>query len=113
MDEDPRVAQLPTDVRTETRLFAFSIGNRTLALDILEGWDYLDPSDPGLASMLEMAFAIFANVLDVDAEGRVGNGDHAMGRAAQYLRSYCDPSFTVEPTFERWETDLPFYGDSA
>lgn len=107
------MARLPTAVRTEMRLFAFYIGNRTLALDILDGWDYLDPSDPGLASMLEMAVAIFANVLDVDAEGRVSNGDQAMRRAAQYLRSYCDPSFTVDPPFEPWETDLPFDGDSA
>ena len=100
------MAQLSTDVRAHIRLFAFLLGNRTLALDVLDGWDYLDPSDPGHGSMLELTFAIFTNVLDIQADGTVTSAAHATHRAAQYLRSYCDPSCTVEPPFEEWEIEL-------
>ena len=54
-----------------------------------------------------MSFAIFLNVLDVDAEGHVANGSNAMRRAAQYLRWYCDSQYHVEPPFAAWETELP------
>lgn len=101
------MTHLPLGVRSPTRLFAFYVGNRTLALDLLEGFDYLDPSDPGLASMLEMTFAIFLNVLEVDDEGMAVNAGQAMHRAAQYLRSYCDPTYAVDPPFADWEVDLP------
>jgi hypothetical protein len=87
-------------------MFAFLLGNRTLALDLLENVDYLDPADPGLGSTLEMSCAIFLNVLDVNTEGQVTNGSDAMRRAGQYLRSYCDPAYVVEPPFAGWETEL-------
>jgi len=100
------MAQLPPSVRSEGRLFAFYLGNRTLALDILADVDYLDPNDPGLGSALETAFAIFLNVLDVDDRGQVTNAETAQRRAAQYLRSYCDPAYVVEPPFEDGEVEL-------
>lgn len=101
------MAQLPRSVRSEGRLFAFYLGNRTLALDVLDGIDYLDPTDPGLGSALEAAFAVFLNVLDVDDTGQVTNAPAAQRRAAQHLRSYCDPAYTVDPPFQYWEVDLP------
>lgn len=100
------MAHLPASVRSECRFFAFYVGNRTLSAEIIGDFDYLDPSDPGLGSALEQAFAIFVNVLDVDLDGHVTNAAAAHRRAAQYLRSYCDPSYVVVPPFEEWETEL-------
>jgi len=57
-------------------------------------------------SAIERTFAIFANVLEFDSEGDVTNLKHAEKRAADYLRSYCDPEFQVEPPFEEWEIAL-------
>lgn len=72
---------------------------------MLEGVPYLElyGKEP---SAIEQAYAIFANVLEIDAEGRVTNGKHAEKRATDYLRSHCDPSFRVEPPFEDWEVAL-------
>jgi hypothetical protein len=75
-------------------------------MDVMEGVDYLPAIAEGSGSTLEMVFAIFTNVLDVDEDGRVINEHQATVRAAQYLRSYCDSSFVVSPPFEDWETEL-------
>jgi hypothetical protein len=55
---------------------------------------------------MEMAFAIFTNVLEVDENGKALNGEEAACRAAQYVRRYFDNSYVVEPPFEPWETEL-------
>lgn len=72
---------------------------------MLEGVDYmrLYGSEP---SAIEQAYAIFANVLELDERGKVLNAQHAQKRATDYLRAYCDPSFKVEPQFEDWELEL-------
>lgn len=44
--------------------------------------------------------ATFLNVLEVDDADRVTNSDEARHRAQQYLRTYCDPSYSAEPPFE-------------
>jgi hypothetical protein len=57
-------------------------------------------------SAIEQAYAIFANVLEIDENGKVTNLKHAEKRATDYLRSYCDRSFRPEPPFEDWEVAL-------
>ncbi|WP_443057999.1 DUF7677 family protein [Streptomyces sp. KLMMK] len=57
-------------------------------------------------SSLEQVFAIYGNVLQVDADGMVLNDADAQYRVAQWIRACCDPSFRVEPPFEAWETEL-------
>jgi hypothetical protein len=57
-------------------------------------------------SALEQAYAIFMNVLEVDATGQVLNAKHAERRAAQYIRSYVDKGYVVEPPLEDWEVHL-------
>ena len=71
----------------------------------LKGVDYLTlyGSEP---SAIEQVFAIYANVLELDDDGKVLNAKYAEKRATDYLRAYCDPSFTVEPPYEDWETEL-------
>lgn len=71
----------------------------------LDGVDYLSlyGNEP---SAIEQAYAIFANVLELDENGQVLNARYAQKRATDYLRAYCDPSFKVDPPYEEWETDL-------
>jgi len=71
----------------------------------LKGIDYLSlyGEEP---SAIEMVFAIFANVIDLDETGEVLNAKYAEKRATDYLRSYCDPTFQVSPPYEDWEIAL-------
>ena len=72
---------------------------------MLEGVDYLSlyGSEP---SAIEQVYAIYANVLELDENGQVMNDRYAQKRATDYLRSYCDPNFKVEPPYKDWETAL-------
>jgi hypothetical protein len=72
---------------------------------MLEGVDYL-PLYGSEPSAIEQAYAIFANVVEVDGSGQVLNAQHAQKRATDYLRAYCDRSFKVDPPFEDWELEL-------
>jgi hypothetical protein len=71
----------------------------------LEGVDYLHiyGNEP---SAIEMVYAIFANVIEMDENGNVLNAAYAEKRATDSLRSYCDSSFKVEPPYEDWEVAL-------
>lgn len=73
--------------------------------DMLEGVDYISlyGTEP---SAIEQVYAIFANVLEQDENGQVVNAQYAQKRATDYLRSYCDASFTVDPPYEDWEVEL-------
>ena len=104
-EDDVLVDHLPVDVRAALRFFAFYIANGTLDVDLLEGIDYR-PQLMAFGSPLEQVFAIFANVLQVNENGEVLNEGDAHYRAAQWVRSYCDPSYEVEPPFEHWEIEL-------
>jgi len=72
---------------------------------MLEDVDYLSlyGNDP---SAIEIAYAIFANVLELDAYGRVLNATHAQKRATDYIRAYCDREFEISPPLEDWEIRL-------
>ena len=85
------------------RTFAYFMSSGTH--DMLEGVDYLSlyGEEP---SAIEMVYAIFANVLELDETGNVLNAQYAQKRATDYLRSYCDSSFKVDPPYEDWETEL-------
>ncbi|MEM8969615.1 MAG: hypothetical protein AAGE93_24570 [Bacteroidota bacterium] len=71
----------------------------------LEGINYLDlyGDEP---SAIEQAFAIYANVIELDENGRVLNAKYAEKRAVDYIRSYCDPTFKVNPPYQDWEIEL-------
>ncbi|GAA3192000.1 hypothetical protein GCM10010486_71420 [Nonomuraea roseoviolacea subsp. carminata] len=102
---DGPVGQLPVDVRASLRFFAFYLANGTIDVDLLDGIDYR-PALFQFGSPLEQVFAIYGNVLQVDASGQVLNEAEAQYRAAQWIRSYCDPGYQVEPPFRAWETEL-------
>lgn len=95
--------KLSNDFSGALRTFAYFMASGTHYM--LKNVEYLDVygSEP---SAIEMAFAIFANVIEMDSEGNVLNFTHAQKRATDYLRSYCDSSFKVTPPLEDWETEL-------
>jgi hypothetical protein len=81
-----------------------TVGKSKNILDGISREDYLIIFDePGA---FEQAFAIFANVVEMDENGNLLNSKYAEKRAAQYLRSYLDPSYKVDPPFEDWEVNL-------
>jgi hypothetical protein len=86
------------------RSFGFWLANGTVGQPVLDGIDYScifrEPS------ALEATLAIFSNVLRFDETGQVLNAKHAERRAAQWIRSYVDPNYVIEPPLESWETEL-------
>ena len=72
---------------------------------LLEGIDYLAlyGEEP---SAIEQAYAIYANVVELDESGIVLNAKYAEKRATDYIRSYCDEAFEVEPPYADWEVAL-------
>jgi hypothetical protein len=73
-------------------------------MPLLEGFDYSCIFDE--PSALEATYAIFVNVLETDETGKVLNAKAAEHRAAQWIRSYIDQGYVVDPPFEDWETHL-------
>jgi hypothetical protein len=84
------------------RTFSYWVAAGSVGLPLLEGLEYRQPmlEEP---SLMEMAYAIFANVIEFDEHGEPVNAKYAEHRAAQYIRSYCDPTYVVAPPFEAWE----------
>lgn len=85
------------------RTFAYFMASGTQYT--LEGIDYLSlyGEEP---SAIEQVFAIYANVIELDEKGMVLNAKYAEKRATDYLRAYCDRSFTVDPPYQDWELTL-------
>ena len=85
------------------RTFAYFIASGTHYN--LQGIYYLDlfGNEP---SAIEMVFAIYANVIELDENGTVLNAKYAEKRATDYIRQYCDQNFKVEPEYEDWEIEL-------
>lgn len=98
------MAKLSNDVSGTLRTFSFWLANGTVGHPLLNGIDYTCIFEE--PSALEQAMAIFANVLELNEHGNVLNAKYAEQRAAQYIRSYVDSQYTVQPPFEDWEVAL-------
>lgn len=98
------MAKLSHSTSGAIRLFSFWLANRTAGQPLLDEIDYSCIFEE--PSALELTYAIFLNVLELDAEGQVINAKHAERRAAQWIRSYVDSKYRVEPPFEDWEVAL-------
>ena len=85
------------------RTFAYFMASGTQ--NTLSGINYLSlyGEEP---SAIEKAFAIYANVIELDENGQVLNAKYAEKRATDYLKQYFDPDFKVTPEYEDWETAL-------
>jgi hypothetical protein len=97
--------KVSSDFRAALRLFACSVGSGSLGGDVLEEVDYLPVLTEG-GFVLETVFAIWSNVIEIDADGKVLNEDKAELRAAQYVREFCDSTYVIDPPWEPWEVEL-------
>jgi hypothetical protein len=96
--------KLSPEFRGALGQFALWIANGTVGHPLLDGIDYSDLlADP---SGLEMAFVIYANVTELDDEGRPLNPKWAERRAAQYILQYMTGQL-ADPPLEDWEQALP------
>ncbi|URZ07496.1 DUF7677 family protein [Clostridium felsineum] len=86
------------------RTFSFWIVNGTVGYPLLDGIDYSCIFDE--PSMMEQAYAIFANVIEMDDDGNVLNAKYAEKRAAQFIRSYVDDDYIIEPPLKELEVKL-------
>jgi hypothetical protein len=72
-------------------------------LDGINYWDELEQSP----SQMEICFAIFANVLELDGDGVPTNEKYAERRAATWLYKYCTGVLPLgEADLEPWECEL-------
>lgn len=88
------------------RQFSLWFAKGSLGDSLLSGIDYTGEVLKEESSFVEQAFAIFMNNLETDETGNVLNYKYSEKRAAQYIRSYFDNSYVVEPPFESWESEL-------
>jgi hypothetical protein len=105
--------RLSDDFKSRLRHFVYYYTNGTLPYvigdeSILKGIDYRELLKKE-ASLVEQAFAIYANNIEMDDQGKVLNDTHAMKRAAQWIRLVCgkqEDKYDVKPEFEDWEVHL-------
>jgi hypothetical protein len=88
------------------RRFAGWVARGSVGHPLLDGinyWDELQESP----SQMEICFAIFANVLELDGDGVPTNEKYAERRAATWLYKYCTGELPPgEADLERWECEL-------
>ena len=104
---------LSDDFKSALRHFVYYYTNGTLPYviedkSLLENIDYREMLK-NEASLVEQAFAIYANNIKMDMNGIVLNNTYAMKRASQWIRLVCrnkGEEFNVEPEFEDWELEL-------
>ena len=98
-------SKLSADFSGTLRTFSYWIAAGSVGHPLLEGVEYRQVmlAEP---SLMEQAYAIFANVIEFDQQGTPVNAKYAEHRAAQWIRSYCDRGYQVVPPFEAWEVEL-------
>jgi len=97
------IAKLSRPLSGTIRTFAFWLANKSLGHPLLEGVDYSAIfNEPGA---LEITFAIFANVIELDEHGAVLNAKWAEHRAAQWVLQYVTGK-APDPPLADWETYL-------
>ena len=88
------------------RRFAGWIARGSVGHPMLDGinyWDELKDSP----SQMEICFAVFANVLELDDQGEPINEKYAERRAALWLYQYCTGELPPgETELEGWEVEL-------
>ena len=95
--------KLSNDFSGALRTFSYFMASGTHHM--LKNYDYLElyGNEP---SAIEMTYAIFSNVIELDKNGQVLNFMHAQKRATDYLKSYLDSSYEVNPPLQEWEMEL-------
>ena len=89
------------------RTFAGWVARGTVGHPLIDDVDYWSVMREE-ASLMEIAFAIFAifaNLLIVDADGNPTNAREAEMRAAMWIREYCTGT-PADPPLAGWEVQL-------
>ena len=88
------------------RRFAGWVARGSVGHPLLDGIDYW-PELKDSPSQMEICFAIFVNVLELNDQGEPINEKHAERRAATWLYQYCTGQLPAgEPELEGWECEL-------
>ena len=88
------------------RRFAGWVARGSVGHPLLEGIDYWSELSDSPTQM-EICFAVFANVLELDDRGNPVNEKYAERRAATWLYQYCVGELPPgEPELEPWEVAL-------
>lgn len=105
---DQNTTQVTTDVKAVVTRFVYNMWNGALEPSLLSNYDYRKVfiEEPSSA---EQAIAVFMNVIKLDEQQLVINAPEAENRAAQYVLSYLDPTYKVDPPFEQLETERAPY----
>ncbi|MET9430817.1 hypothetical protein [Streptomyces sp. NPDC003036] len=99
-------ARLSRGASGAIRRFAGWLTRGSVGHPMPEGVDYWQELRES-PSQMEICFAVFAHVLELDEEGEPVNEDHAGRRAAAWLYRYCTGELPPgEPDFEPWECAL-------
>ena len=102
--------KLSDDYRKNFRLFMYYYTNGTLGfmVGVLPVSGDLDYREELLfeADTMQTVVSVYMNNVEMDENGMVLNQNHAMKRAAEYIRTYYDYDYKPEPEFEDWETEL-------
>lgn len=95
--------KLSNSFKSALRKFTYFMASGTHSM--LEGLNYTElyGNEP---SAIERVFAIYINLIEMDEDGVVINDEYAQRRATDYLRSYLDSVFEVQPPYEDWEIEL-------
>jgi hypothetical protein len=88
------------------RRFAGWVARGSVGHPMLEGIDYWDELRDS-PSQMEICFAIFANVLELDDSGQPVNEKYAETRAATWIYMYCMGGLPAgQPDLAPWEVEL-------
>ncbi|WIX83007.1 hypothetical protein QRX50_20695 [Amycolatopsis carbonis] len=88
------------------RRFAGWVARGSVGHPMLDGIDYWDELKDS-PSQMEICFAIFANVLELDDQGQPVNEKYAERRAALWLYKYCTGELPPgEAELDGWEVEL-------
>jgi hypothetical protein len=88
------------------RRFAGWVARGSVGHPMLEGIDYWDELRDS-PSQMEICFAIFVNVLELDDSGQPANEKYAETRAATWIYKYCMGELPPgQPDLEPWEVEL-------
>jgi len=96
--------KLNNSVSGALRQFSYWVAAGTIGRLDQEGIEYgrLLQEEP---TALETVYAVWANVLELDDDGKVLNAKYAAQRAAAYVREHMTGK-RADPPFEAWECAL-------
>jgi hypothetical protein len=99
-------SKISSGVSGAIRRFAGWVAAGSVGHPMLEGIDYWGDLRES-PSQMEICFAIFVNVLELDDSGQPVNEKYAQARAATWIYKYCTGELpSGQPELQPWEVEL-------